>query len=171
MRRMASWQEIEQAAPELVARARGYLDAHVHNTLATNRRDGAPRISGTEIFFAEGDVWLGSMPGALKARDLQRDPRFALHSGSKDPGAGWDGDAKFAGVVEEITDRDRKVHVFGLRAPSSDAEPEDFDFGDSHLFRCDIRELSVAGLNAQRTGMVIDVWTPERGAWQIERTG
>jgi hypothetical protein len=171
MRRMASWDDIEQAAPELAARARGYLDAHVHKTLATIRRDGAPRISATEIFFAEGDVWLGSMPGALKARDLQRDPRFALHSGSKDPGEGWDGDAKLAGVVEEITDRDRKVHVFGLRAPSSNAEPEDFDFSDSHLFCCDIRELSVAGLNAQRTGMVIDVWTPQRGVWRIERTG
>ena len=171
MRRMATWQEIEEAAPELAARARGYLDAHVHKTLATIRRDGAPRISGTEIFFAEGDVWLGSMPGALKARDLQRDPRFALHSGSKDPADGWDGDAKLAGVAEEIVDTDRKVAVFALRAPSSDSEPEDVDFGDSHLFRCDIRELSVAGLNAQRTGMTIDVWTPERGVRRIERTG
>jgi hypothetical protein len=54
MRRMASWREIEQAAPELAARVRGYLDAHVHKTLATERRDGAPRISATEILFAEG---------------------------------------------------------------------------------------------------------------------
>ena len=171
MRRMASWQEIEEAAPELAARARGYLDAHVHKTLATIRRDGAPRISGTEVFFAEGDVWLGSMPAALKAHDLRRDPRFALHSGSKDPTAGWDGDAKFAGVVEEITDRDRKAHLFGRRVPSSDAEPEAPDFSDSHLFRADIRELSVVGLNPERTGIVIDVWTPERGVRRIERAG
>lgn len=168
---MASWHEIEQAVPALAARARGYLDAHVHKTLATLRRDGAPRISGTEIFFAEGDIWLGSMPGALKARDLQRDPRFALHSGSKDPADGWDGDAKLAGVVEEILDRDRKVHVFGLRSPSSADEPEEFDFSDSHLFRADVRELSVAGLNAERTGMVIDAWAADRGAFRIERTG
>lgn len=171
MRRMASWHDIEQAVPELAARARGYLDAHVHKTIATIRRSGAPRISGTEIFFAEGEIWLGSMPGALKARDLQRDPRYALHSGSKDPGDGWDGDAKFAGVVEEITDLDRKLHVFGLRTPSSDDESADVDFAGSHLFRADVNELSVAGLNPQRTAMVIDVWTPERGAWQIERTG
>jgi hypothetical protein len=169
MRRMASWQEIEQAAPQLAARARGYLDAHVHKTLATIRRDGAPRISGTEIFFAEGDVWLGSMSGALKARDLQRDPRFALHSGSKDPDEGWDGDAKFAGVVEEVADQARKAHVLSLRAPSSASEPEDIDFSDSHLFRADIRELSVAGLNPQRTAMLIDVWTPDGGVRQLER--
>ena len=168
---MASWRDIEEAAPELAARARGYLDAHVHKTLATLRRDGGPRISGSEIFFAEGDVWFGSMPGALKALDLQRDPRFALHSGSKDPGAGWDGDAKLAGAAEEILDRDRKVHVFGLRVPSSDEEAADVDFSDSHLFRADIRELSIAGLNAERTGMVIDVWTRERGVRRIERLG
>ena len=35
---------------------------------------------------------------ALKARDLQRDPRFALHSGSEEP-ADWSGDAKLAGVA------------------------------------------------------------------------
>jgi hypothetical protein len=166
---MASWREIEEAAPELAARARGYMDAHVHKTLATIRRDGAPRISGTEIFFAEGDVWLGSMPGALKARDLQRDPRYALHSGSKDPAAGWDGDAKFAGVAEEITDRDRKAHLFGLRTPSSAEEPDSPDFSDSHLFRADIRELSTTGLNPERTALVIEVWTPERGVRQLQR--
>lgn len=166
---MASWREIEEAAPELAARARGYLDAHVHKTLATLRRDGAPRISGTEIFFAEGDVWFGSMPAALKARDLQRDPRFAIHSGSDDPGAGWDGDAKFAGVAEEITDPDRKARVFGLRTPSSAEEPDEPDFGDSHLFRAEIHEVSIAGLNAARTAMVIQVWTADRGVRQLER--
>ncbi len=166
---MASWRDIEEAAPELAARARGYLDAHVHKTLATLRRDGAPRISGTEIFFAQGDVWLGSMAGALKARDLQRDPRYALHSGSKDPGDGWDGDAKFAGHVEEVVDPERKAALFALRAPSSDQEPEEPDFSDSHLFRADIDELSVAGLNPQRTAMVIEVWTAAGGLRRIER--
>ena len=41
------------------------------------------------------------MKEALKARDLQRDPRYALHSGSEDPD-GWTGDAKIAGVAEEV---------------------------------------------------------------------
>ena len=166
---MASWREIEQEAPELAARARALLDAHVHKTLATLRRDGAPRISGTEIFFAQGDVWLGSMPGALKARDLQRDPRYALHSGSKDPDDGWDGDAKFAGRVQEITDPARRAAVFALRSPSSDSEPEDADHSGAHLFRADIDELSVAGLNAERTAMVIDVWTAAGGLRRMER--
>jgi hypothetical protein len=45
---------------------------------------------------------------ALKARDLQRDPRFALHGGPADPDAGWDGDAKLSGHAEELTDRERR---------------------------------------------------------------
>lgn len=32
----------------------------------------------------DGDLWLG-MPGSLKARDLKRDGRMALHSASVDP--------------------------------------------------------------------------------------
>ena len=95
---MARWSEVEQEAPELVATARGFLDAGVHKTLATLRGDGSPRISGTELEFRDGDAWLGSMPGARKARDLQRDPRFSLHSASVDPpGRRGDGEAGRAG--------------------------------------------------------------------------
>ncbi len=103
---MPSWSDFEAAAPELAARVRERLDAHVHKTLATVRRDGSPRISGTETRFADGELWIGSMWQALKALDLQRDPRFALHSGSDEPDE-WGGDAKLAGVVEEITDPER----------------------------------------------------------------
>ena len=82
---MASWKEISAEAPELAARAQEFLDAHVHKTMATLRKDGSPRISGTEARFYDGDLWFGSMPNAMKARDLQRDPRFAIHSGSTRP--------------------------------------------------------------------------------------
>ena len=94
---VASWGEIEAQAPELIASAREFFDAFVHKTLATLRRDGSPRISGSEVIFADGELWLGSMWQSRKALDLQRDPRFALHSGSPDPDAGWRGDAKLAG--------------------------------------------------------------------------
>ncbi len=153
---MARWSEIEREAPELAAQARAYLDAHVHKTLATLRRDGSPRISGTEVIFAEGDLWFGSMPDAVKARDLQRDPRFALHSGSDDP-AEWKGDAKLAGVAEEITDPRRVREINGG------------EHSGSHLFRLDLREVSTVGLDDARTQLVIEVWTPERGVRTIKR--
>ena len=47
------------------------------------------------------------MLDALKARDLRRDPRFALHSGSDEPDD-WSGDAKLAGIAEEVDRRRRE---------------------------------------------------------------
>jgi hypothetical protein len=146
---MSSWSEFEAAAPELAQAVRERLDAHRHKTIATLRRDGSPRISGTESEIRDGELWIGSMWQARKARDLQRDPRFALHSGSDEP-TDWGGDAKLAGVAEEVA---------GDPAAS---EP-------SHSFRLDLREVSTVGLNEQRNRLVIKVWTPEQGVRTIER--
>jgi len=156
--RMPSWSEFEAAAPELAASVRRRLDAHTHKTLATVRGDGSPRISGTESRITHGELWIGSMWDARKARDLQRDPRFALHSGSDDPPE-WEGDAKLAGVVEEITDPERVRELNGSASPD----------GRSHLFRLDLHEVSTVGLNEARDRLVIQVWTPERGVRTIER--
>ena len=123
---MAGWQEIEAEAPELVARAQRLFDANKHKTLATVRRDGSPRISGIELIFADGQLWFGSMWEAVKALDLQRDPRFALHSASD--GEDFQGDAKVAGRVEEVDDDVKRAVVGGGEPPS---EP-------MHLFRADI---------------------------------
>jgi general stress protein 26 len=153
---MPSWSDFETAAPELAAAVKRRLDAHTHQTLATVRSNGAPRISGTESRIVDGELYIGSMPNARKAHDLQRDPRFALHSGSDDPPE-WDGDAKLAGVVEEITDPQRVREING----SAHIE--------SHLFRLDLREVSTVGLDDARTQLVIEVWTPERGLRTIKR--
>src|SRR3954447_3182812 len=97
---MTSWAEFEAEAPELAARARELLDAHTHKTLAKLRKDGSPRISGTECEIVDGELQFGAMWRGVKALDLLRDPRFALHSGSEDP-PDWQGDAKVAGSVQE----------------------------------------------------------------------
>jgi hypothetical protein len=156
---MPSWSEIEAEAPELATRAREIFDAHVHKTLATLRRDGSPRISGTEIQFGDGELWFGSMPNAMKALDLRRDPRFAIHSGSEDP-PDWNADAKVAGRAEEIVDREARAARLGDRAS-----------GGSHLFRADITELvvtSIAGDPPDR--LVIESWHQGRGIRRRERT-
>jgi hypothetical protein len=153
---VASWSEFEAAAPELAERVRARLDAHTHKTLATLRRDGSPRISGSETNLTGGELWIGSMWQALKARDLQRDPRFALHSGSEDPPE-WSGDAKLAGIAEEITDPET------VRAINGEA------VGPSHLFRLDLHEVSTVGLDDERKALVIEVWTPDGGVRRIKR--
>jgi hypothetical protein len=156
---VASWSEIEVEAPALSARAREFLDAYVHKTLATLRRDGSPRISGSEVIFAEDELWLGSMWRSLKALDLQRDPRFALHSGSPDPDAGWRGDAKLAGRVQEISDEERRVRIFGGKGGP----------GPAHLFRCDVTELVTVTLADPPTHLVIESWHEGRGVTRLKR--
>jgi hypothetical protein len=156
---MASWSEIEREAPELAALARERFDAFVHKTLATVRRDGSPRISGSEAFFAGDDLWFGSMWGAVKARDLQRDPRFALHSGSADPGEGWTGDAKIAGRVEEVSDPDLMAAVLGAKK-----RPDSM-----HLFRADITELVTISLPDPPTHLLIESWHEGRGVTRLKR--
>jgi hypothetical protein len=154
---MARWSEIEQEVPELAAEARGLLDAGVHKTLATLRRDGSPRICGTEITIREGDLWFGGMWQSLKALDLQRDPRFALHGPSVDPPA-WRGDAKLAGRAQEVTD---PAVVAGVNEGVG-AEP-------SHLFRADVTELSVVRLAESGDHLVVESWHEGRGVTRVER--
>jgi hypothetical protein len=149
---MPSWSEVEAEAPDLAARAKGFLDAHTHLTLATLRRDGSPRISGTEIVWRDGDLYIGSMWRAVKAQDLIRDPRYALHSGSAVPDDGWEGDAKVAGRAQELSDGEKRK-LF----------PEVEGSGEMHSFRLDVTELVVVGLDEPREKMVIESWHPGRG--------
>jgi hypothetical protein len=160
--RMASWAQIEQEAPELAARARGLLEARKHKTLATLRKDGSPRISGTEADLVDGELVWGSMWRSVKALDLLRDPRFALHSGSEDPPA-WEGDAKVAGRAEEIDDDERKRAL--VDAQGNDQEPPE----PFHLFRGEIAELVVTRLNDTRDKLLIETWREGAGVRTIER--
>ncbi|HVL97221.1 MAG TPA: pyridoxamine 5'-phosphate oxidase family protein [Solirubrobacteraceae bacterium] len=155
---MARWCDVEAQAPELAARARACLDAHAHKTIATLRRDGSPRISGTELTFRDGDVWLGSMWRAVKALDLRRDGRFALHSASDDP-PGWQADAKLAGVAVEVTDPEVVRAVNGPNVPG----------GRSHLFRLDVREVVVTRLGEPADHLVIEAWHEGRGITRLRR--
>jgi hypothetical protein len=156
---MPSFSAFAAAAPELAATVRARLSATTHLTLATLRRDGAPRISGTEIRFEDGELWIGSMWQALKARDLLREPRYALHSGSADPPA-WTGDAKVAGLAHAVTDPEL---VQRLNGEVTQGAP-------SHLFRLDVGEASTVEVDEAAKLLIVEVWTPERDVRRIERT-
>ena len=160
---MASWKEFEAEAPELAGRVRAAFDAHRHKLLATLRRDGSPRISGIEATFADGELWLGMMPGSRKALDLRRDPRLALHSASEDPPeddpAGWPGDAKLAGRAVEVSDPALKERLAG-----GSGQPD-----DSHLFRVELAEVVHTRVGDPADHLVIELWRPGRGVRRMQR--
>ena len=146
-RTVASWAEVVSAEPEFADRVRHLLTSHKHLTLATLRKDGSPRISGTELQIEDGNLWLGMMTRSMKALDLRRDPRLALHSPSVDPpeGAesGWLGDAKVAGQGVEVTEGESPKR--------------------GHRFRIDITEVVLTRVGNPPDHLLIESWHPGRG--------
>jgi hypothetical protein len=150
---MATWDEVTAAVPELAGKVRALFDAHRHKTMATLRKDGSPRISGTEASFADGDLWLGGMYKSMKALDLRRDPRLALHSATVDPPddpTRFDGDAKIAGRAEETSDQDARARIVG-------------EGSQAHAFRLDVEELVVVRLGEPADHLLIESWHAGRG--------
>jgi Pyridoxamine 5'-phosphate oxidase len=162
---MATWDEVTRAAPELAEAVQRRFDAHIHKTLATLRADGSPRISGVEASFRDGELWLGMMPDSRKARDLQRDPRFALHSATVDPEMA-DGDAKLAGRAVEVTDPATFEWFVGKEKEDKGEEPP-LPF---HLFRVDVDEIVLTTLGGDPPDhLVIETWRERRGITRVER--
>ncbi|MFI5485584.1 pyridoxamine 5'-phosphate oxidase family protein [Micromonospora echinaurantiaca] len=148
---MAWWSDLVDEQPEFAARVRARFTVRKHGTMATLRRDGSPRISGTEFDFGSEHLRLGSMAGALKALDLRRDPRVALHCPTEDapeddPRA-WDGDAKIAGIAHE--------------------EPAGED--GSHRFRIELTEVVLTRVGDPADHLLIESWHPGRGLRRRER--
>jgi hypothetical protein len=152
---MASWAEFAAAEPVFARRIEERFGIRKHKTLATLRKDGSPRISGTEVEFADGQIFLGMMPGSLKLRDLERDSRLALHSPTEDPPAGnpraWAGEAKLAGTAHEV-----------------DVTNSPVDGG--RRFRIDISEAVLTHLNDAGDRLVIESWRPGKGVRRLERS-
>lgn len=148
---MARWRQIETDAPEFASRVRERFDAGTNKTMATLRRDGSPRISGTELVFRDGSIRLGMMPGSVKLLDVRRDPRVAIHSPTIEPPAGqpsdWPGDAKIAGRLVE-------------------AEPLESEPPGAAGFEVDLTEVVLTRVDETNTRLIIESWHDGRG-WSL----
>jgi hypothetical protein len=155
---MATWQQFDDDAPDLAAAVRARLEATKHHVLATLRRDGSPRVSGTEVSWYGADLVIGSMLGAMKAQDLQRDGRFALHANPGD-GSMAGGDAKLSGRAVEVVDANE------LEAVREQEQPP----GDFHLFRLDLCEVVLTEIGQDQQHLLIKLWRPLRGVVAYKR--
>ena len=146
---MASWHEIEKDAPAFAERVKALFDAGTNKTIATLRRDGAPRISANEAVFQDGELTFGMMAGSVKLRDVRRDPRIAMHAPTLEPPTdnpeSGPGDAKLSGLAVEI------------------APPPDWPHGDAGLFRIDIHEVTLTYVGTPADHLVIESWHTDRG--------
>jgi hypothetical protein len=159
---MVTWAEFRAAAPALAAAVEARFVGRRHHVMATVRADGSPRLSGTEVDWSGGAPRLGMMPGTVRAADLRRDPRVAVHSQGVDPpegnDAGWPGEAKLAG---------RAVWVdHGGEVP---ADVVDIDVTDIDVVDIDVTEVVLTVLGTPPDHLVVEWWTPAGGVRRVER--
>ncbi|GGS76431.1 pyridoxamine 5'-phosphate oxidase [Planobispora rosea] len=153
---MVTWQQFESEAGDLASAVRARFEAAESHVLATLRKDGSPRVSGSEVAFQGPDLMFGSMAGAVKALDLRRDGRCAIHAHpNPDPKQG--GDAKVSGVAIEVSGPgDDAGHT-------TEAQPPD----GSHAFRLDLREVVLTSVEGDE--LVIRFWRPGRPVEVVRR--
>ena len=152
---MSSWGDVLSVQPDFARRVRETFAVRKHATLATVRKDGSPRISGTEVEFDDeaGEVFLGMMPGSVKAADLARDPRLAIHyptvDAPDDDPSGWLGDGKLSGTGVDVTELAER--------------------GSARRFRVEITEVVLTFVGTPADHLVVQSWHPARGLEVIER--
>lgn len=154
---MARWQEFVEAEGDFAADVQRVFDGQKHETIATLRRDGSPRLSGLEVGFAAGDVTFGMMPKSRKAADLRRDPRAEVHAASPvDDGneSSWTGDARISGRAREVVDPEERARY--TDTPST-AYP---------LFVLDVERVVRITLEGTPPHLIVRTWRPGRA---IER--
>lgn len=158
---MATWKQLSDDLPEFTAKVREVFDAGTNKTIATLRKDGSPRISGTELQLGDDDVMLGMMGGSLKLLDVRRDPRVAIHSPTLGPPPGdptaWSGDAKISG------------RLVAIDPPAADAKPGESVPPSSSYFAVDINEVVFTRVGESADHLVIESWTTDNGVRSQQR--
>jgi general stress protein 26 len=149
---MVNWREFAEQAPHI---AEIFVRRHsaTHNLcmLATTRSDGYPRISPMEPRIFETELVMAGMPGTTKFRDLERNPRFCLHTATVDPYVG-DGDAKLWAEARNV--QDKELHA---RFADDLFEASGFD----PFYVADITGAS--SIELEDNQLVITIWRPGEG--------
>jgi hypothetical protein len=155
---VASWDDFRRQAPDLADAVQARLTATLHTILGTVRANGSPRLTGLEVHFSDGELWLAMMPDSRKADDLRRDSRFSIHSA---PDVSMvDGDAKVSGVTYPVDDEPTRTRFAATL-------PQELPASGMALFRADLTDASLARVDGDH--MVIDIWRDGETVRQVRR--
>ncbi|MET0727392.1 MAG: pyridoxamine 5'-phosphate oxidase family protein [Acidimicrobiales bacterium] len=163
---MPTFAELEASAPTIGAFIAGRIAATGLSLVATTRRDGWPRISPMELSVTDGRLFVGSMPDAVKAKDLRRDPRCCVITPLADKDD-LSGEGKLFCRAREIVEPEEWERV---RAHFKDVNG--FDIGEpggSHVF-----EMQIDGAAWQRVegdDWRTTSWRPGESVRERVRTG
>lgn len=139
---MAPYPEVMSTISELRSAALSiadFLEERIAKTglvfLATTRADGWPRVSPIELSIIQDRLYVGSMPNAVKAQDLRRDPRCCISTPLADKDD-LSGEAKVFCRARELAGGEEWELV-----RKAFLESVGFDIGDpggSHVFELEI---------------------------------
>lgn len=143
------------------------MNEHKHKALATLRKDGSPRLTGIEAQFLEGELWMGMGPTSMKALDLLRDGRMALHSATVYEGDTSLNDVKIGGRAIRVTDPATLAAYLKAAGFGEGGSLDGFA-----LFRVDVTEVARMTLGGDPPDhMVIESWHEgETGTKVVRRT-
>ena len=155
---MASWDDFRRQAPDLADAVHARLTATLHTVLGTLKADGAPRLTGLEVHFSEGELWLAMMPDSRKADDLRRDPASRCTARPTSP---W------STVTPRSAAARSRSHDDAVRDRFAATLPQSPPASGMALFRADLTEASLARVDGDN--MVIDIWRDGEPVRQVQR--
>ncbi|WP_406403257.1 pyridoxamine 5'-phosphate oxidase family protein [Streptomyces sp. NBC_00879] len=144
----STWADFRTAEPDFAETVQKRFQRYKHHVLATVRKDGSPRVTGLEVDFRFGELWLGMMQGSRKAQALLRDPRFAIHANPGPDDSMEGGDVKISGRAVEVTDSEVLDRFVAEAGP-----PEPF-----HLFRVEVGDVVQTSVDGDE--LVVRAWRP-----------
>lgn len=163
---MVVWKQFAEEAPHI---AEIFIRRHKATgnlcLLATLRWDGYPRISPIEPRIFDGQLVVVGMPNTTKFADLDRDPRFCLHTATVDTQIG-DRDVKV--WADSVNLRDQRFHAgFAedlFETSGLDLRGEKFD----PFYVADLNGASSIELIDEQ--LVITIWRPGEGERVVRKS-
>jgi hypothetical protein len=149
---MATWSELETAAPEIAAKGREllYRTGSGEALLATVRGGNSPRIHPIAVGLSNGGLFAFILPSP-KLTDLKDDGRFALHSY---PDAQVPDEFMIRGRIRDVDERTRELL----------AADWPFDVGESPAFEFLIEDAVVGERHSR------EAWPPSYATWTADQT-
>jgi hypothetical protein len=163
---MVTWNDFAGEAPRIAeVFARRHAATGNLCLLGTLRSDGYPRISPIEPRIFDDQLVVVGMPGTTKLRDLDRDPRFCLHTATVDPHLG-DGDAKLWAVAVNLQDQDlhQRFAARLYEETGMDLRGQVFD----PFYVADITGASSIAIEGGQ--LAITVWRPGEGEHVVRKS-
>lgn len=163
---MVNWTQFaDEAAHIAEIFVRRHTEAQNLCFMATTRADGYPRISPLEPRIVVPELVMVGMPGTSKFKDLERDPRFCLHTATVDPHLG-DGDVKIWAEV-----RHSPNEALHRRFADDLFEASGFDVRDEKFEPFYVADITGASsIELEDNQLVITIWKPGEGERVVRKT-